>query len=130
MRTLDQIKKELDEIQEFLLKGIPVDDIHVMLQHLSSLTSYLASTAALVAESGKHYNEAKVKAYHKLKTSAESNREYYAPSLAKDYVAAQCSAECYISQYAERINAATTHSNQSLITAISAEKQLLTNLKY
>lgn len=130
MRTLNEILQELTTINEYVLKGVPDSDITLMLQVGSALVTYLASTAAMVAEAGKYYSQAKVRAYNSLALSSVANAKYYSPSLAKDYIASKCSDEGYIYEYACRMNAAVTHSLDMLRTAVSAEKQLLSNLQY
>jgi hypothetical protein len=130
MRTQTEILQELYTINQYVLKGIPDSDIPTMLTAQSVLVTYLASTAALVAESGKLHNQAKVKAYLALKTSSEANRDYYSPMLAKDYISARCGDEHYAYEYAQRMNSAVTHALDACRTAISAEKALLSNLNY
>lgn len=130
MRTAQEIQSELDTINAFVMKGVPDSDISLMLQTGSTLVTYLASTAALVAESGKLFNHAKVKAYHTLAASSTANSKYYSATLAKDYIASRCADEGYTYEFACRMNAAVTHSLDMLRTAVSAEKQLLSNLQY
>lgn len=130
MRTLNEILQELKAINDYILKGIPDNDITVMLQAGSMLVTYLASSAAMVAEAGKYYSQAKVRAYNSLALSSSANAKYYSPSLAKDYIASKCSDEGFIYEFACRMNAAITHSLDMLRTAVSAEKQLLSNLQY
>jgi hypothetical protein len=130
MRKQSEILQELEVINEYIMRGIPDNDIPQMLTTQSILVTYLASTASLVAEAGKLHNQAKVKAYLALKTSSEANREYYSPSLAKDFIAARCGDEHYAYEYAQRMNSAVTHALDACRTAISAEKALLSNLNY
>lgn len=125
MRNQEQILSELTEINGEILSGIPDSDISLMLTKLSTVVTYLASSASLVAESGFLYNQAKKKAYHTLKTSSEANQEYYSPMLAKDYINSCCAAESYLYEFAQRLNSAVTHTLDALRTAISAEKQNL-----
>jgi hypothetical protein len=130
MRTLNEILQELTAINEYILKGVPDNDITLMLQAGSVLVTYLASTAAMVAEAGKYYSQAKTRAYNTLALSSAAHQKYYSPSLAKDYIASRCSDEGYIYEFACRMNAAVTHSLDMIRTAVSAEKQLLSNLQY
>lgn len=128
MRTLNEILQELTEINQFVMRGIPDNNIPLMTQTGSTLVTYLASTAAMVAEAGKYYNQAKTRAYQTLAMSSVANAKYYSASLAKDYIAARCSDEGYIYEFAQRMNAAVTHAADMIRTFISAEKQLLSNL--
>jgi hypothetical protein len=129
MRSLSDIHAELMQINDFVLRGVPDNDIALMMTTGSTLVTYLASTAAMVAEAGKYYSQAKTRAYHTLAISSSANDKYYSPSLAKDYVASRCSDEGYIYEFAQRMNAAVTHSLDMIRTCISAEKQLLSNLQ-
>jgi len=130
MRNSEQILKELNDINAYVLKGIPDNDMQMMLSCGSTLVTYIASTAAMVAESGKLFNQAKTNAYHVLALSSVANQKYYSPSLAKDYINSKCSEAGYVYELACRMNAAVTHSLDMIRTAISAEKQLLANLNY
>ncbi len=129
MRTHNEIQSELNTINDYLLKGIPDGDISLMMQTLSTLVTYLASSAALLAEAGFLYNQAKKKAYLTLKSSSEANREYYSPMLAKDYIASSCADECYLKDLSDRLNSALIHTIDSCRTNISAEKSMMSNLK-
>lgn len=129
MRTKKQIIEELAEIHEFLLKGIPDQDINLMLSVLSTLTTYLASTAGLVAESGVLYNRAKVVAYYALELRFKEVGKKMSPMLAKDFISGQCGDDEYAYEFAQRINSAVTHTIDALRTSVSAEKQLLSNLR-
>jgi hypothetical protein len=91
------------------MKGVPDNDITLMMQAGSTLVTYLASTAAHVAESGRLYNQAKTKAYQTLALSSAANGKYYSPSLAKDFIASRCSDQGYVYELACRMNAACTH---------------------
>lgn len=128
MRTLNEILLELTEINQFVMRGIPDNSIPLMTQTGSTLVTYLASTAAMVAEAGKYYSQAKTRAYQTLAMSSAANAKYYSPSLAKDYISSRCSDEGYIYEFAQRMNAAVTHAADMIRTFISAEKQLLSNL--
>jgi hypothetical protein len=130
MRNQTEILQELYTINQYVLKGIPDSDIPTMLTAQSVLVTYLASTAALVAEAGKIHNQAKVKAYLALKTSSEANREYYSASLAKDYISARCGEEHYAYEYAQRMNSAVTHALDACRTAISTERAMLQHLNF
>lgn len=130
MRSLQEILDELIIINAFVMKGVPDNDITLMMQTGSTLTTYLASTAAMVAEAGRFRNQAKTKAYQTLALSSVANAKYYSANLAKDYIAAKCSDEGYVYELADRMNAAVTHALDMVRTCISAEKQLLSNLNY
>lgn len=130
MRTSEQIVAELDTINSYLLKGIPDNDISVMLTGMSTLVTYLASSAALVSEAGRIYNKTKQRAYNSLAMSSEANRQYYSAMLAKDFISAKCGDEFYAYEFAQRVNSAVTHALDAIRTAISAEKQLVIASSY
>ncbi len=129
MRAPTQILSELTDIHSFILKGLPDTDINVMMQTMSVLVTYLASSSSLYAEAKFHHNQAKRKAYLTLKASSEANKQYYSPALAKDYISACCADEQYISDFADRVNSSCVHGIDGLRSILSAEKQLLSNLK-
>jgi len=129
MRNREQILNQLNEINEYLLKGIPDSDISLMLTTLSTLVTYLASSGALVAESGSIYNKRKVKAYQSLAASQSANQDYWSPSQGKEFVGAQCGDDYYVYEFAQRVNSALVHTIDAIRTAISAEKSLLQNIR-
>jgi hypothetical protein len=98
-------------------------NIQVLMNKLNLLCNCLPFLNNQMAIAKKLLNEKKVTAYHRLKTSGEANQEYYAPSLAKDYVNAQCSAEQYAYDLAERCSRTIVHLINALITCISALKE-------
>lgn len=126
--TLEQIVEELDGYHKTLCEPIDAKSIDEMKQKGLELVGYLSRSAVLVADAGKLYNDAKVKAYHTLKASSEAQKQYYSPMLAKDYVAAKCATECHAYELAERINRAITHSLEILRSVLSAEKTQLAYL--
>jgi hypothetical protein len=99
-----------------------VQSIDVLIDKSNQLCGVLPWINQQMATAKKELNEAKVKAYHKLKTSSEANKEYYAPSLAKDYVNAQCSNENFAFDLAERCSRCIVHILDTLRTNISALK--------
>ena len=101
-----------------------------MLIMISMMSTYLASTAALVAESGHLFKSARKRIHERLALSNVANQKYFSPSMAKDYVTSAAVKESYAYEYATRMNAAVTHTSELLRTAVSAEKQLLANLNY
>lgn len=100
-----------------------IQSIDVLIQKLDAINSCLAWSGEQMAIAKKLLNEAKVNAYHKLQISSASQEKYYAPSLAKDYVSAQCHNENYSYDMAERFCRALVHIAENLRTAISALKQ-------
>ena len=130
MRTKEQMNRELVEMNEFLSKGIPDSDISLMLTTLSTLVTYLASSASLVAESGLYYNQAKYKAFNGLTNAKDANGKAKPASLIKEYIQSKCSNEGFVYEFAQRLNAAITHTIEAVRTAISAEKSLNHSMSY
>lgn len=105
-------------------------NIDILITRLNTLCNALPFVNNQMAIAKKMLNEKKVAVYHKLKTSSEANQEYYSPSLAKDYVNAQCSAEQYAFDIAERCSRTITHLIDALITCISALKEEIKAMRY
>lgn len=124
MRNRDQIVQELMEINRFVMCGIPDADLPAMLQTLSTLVTFLAGSAAMVAESGRLYNQAKLKAYNSLGNVKDENGKPKPPSLIKEYIGAMCAEDGYAYELANRVNASVTHALDACRTSISAEKSL------
>lgn len=99
-----------------------VQSIDVLIDKLNMLCSTLPFINQQMATAKKELNEAKLKAYHKLKTSSEAHKEYYAPSLAKDYINAQVSNEQFAYDLCERCSRSIVHLMDSLRTCVSALK--------
>lgn len=130
MRTNGQIMSELTEINNFLMKGIPDADISQMLHTLSTLVTYLASTAALIGESSALYQYTKMMAYESLRNSVDTNGKQKPASLIKEYVNAKCWDEASTYEFADRVNAAVTHAIEAVRTSVSAEKSLNQAMSY
>jgi hypothetical protein len=68
-------------------------------------------------------NKRKVKAYESLAASSVANQDYFAPSLAKDYIAARCHAEQYDYTVCERASRTCYHTLEALRSVLSALKE-------
>jgi hypothetical protein len=100
-----------------------IQSIDILIQKLDNINSCLAWAGEQMAIAKKLWNDAKLKAYHKLQMSSAAQEKYYAPSLAKEYVNSQCSNEEYNYDMAERFTRALVHIAENLRTAVSALKQ-------
>jgi hypothetical protein len=94
-----------------------------LIDHVGQLCNMLAFVNNQMAVAKKLLNDKKVTAYHSLITSEVANEKYFAPSLAKDYVASQCSEEQYAFDLCERASRTVTHILEILRTVISALKE-------
>lgn len=126
--TLEQIVEELDGYHAALCTPFETKDLDEMKRKGAELIGCLSRSAVLVADANRIYNDAKVRAYHRLKATSEASKSYYSPMLAKDYVAALCANEQRAADLAERINKAITHTIEFLRSAMSAEKTQLAYL--
>lgn len=100
-----------------------IQSVDLLIHKLDMLCNALPFVNSQMALTKKLLNEAKVKAYHRLQTSSAAQQKYYAPSLAKDYISAQCGDEQYHYDMCERCSRTIVHIIDAMRTAISALKQ-------
>ena len=94
--------------------------------YLVRLTSMMAYANEARANANRAYNVAKSQAYISLEREILGQHPKFAPSLAKDYVAALCSKECYAYDLADRCSATITHTIdafRSVLSSLKAEQQ-------
>lgn len=96
--------------------------VNFLIDKLGELSVSLAFINNQQAIAKKYLNEQKVKAYHSLITSQTANEEYFAPSLAKDFISAKLSKEQYDYDICERCSRSLVHTIDAIRTAISALK--------
>lgn len=119
------LQNEFDSTDEFKSQNI-----QSLIDRLNLLCNALPFVNGQMAIAKKNLNEAKVKAYHNLITSSTANEQYFAPSLAKDFVNAKCGNEQYIYDTAERCSRTIVHLLDALRTCISALKEETRALSY
>lgn len=68
-------------------------------------------------------NDKKKKSYESLAASSIANEDYFAPSLAKDYIASKVSEDQYNYDICERCSRTIVHTLDCLRTAVSALKE-------
>lgn len=110
------LEREFEHTDEVQSTDILIDKLDLLCSTLPFVNNQMAITKKLL-------NEAKVKAYHKLQCSSAAQQDYYAPSLAKDYISAQVAKEAYAYDLCERCSRTIIHIMDSLRTMISALKQ-------
>jgi hypothetical protein len=93
-----------------------------LIDQMGMLCKSLAFVGGQMALSKKILNDCKSKAYESLMISSVANGEYFAPSLAKDYIAAKVSEAQYNYDIAERCSRVLVHTIDALRTCISALK--------
>ena len=132
MKTLD-IKRVEEGFQwlqtEFENTG-EIQSVDILIQKLDQINSCIAWAGEMMAIAKRNWNLKKVSAYHSLITSETANESYYAPSLAKDYVASRCHQEQYKYDLCERFTRALVHISDNLRTSVSALKQQMISSSY
>jgi hypothetical protein len=93
-----------------------------LIDHLGLLCKSLAFVGNQMAVAKKELNKAKVTAYNNLIASSIANEQYFAPSIAKDYIAAKCEQHQYNYDVCERCSRVLVHTIEALRTCISALK--------
>lgn len=93
------------------------------IDQLGSLCKSLAFVNEQMAEAKSLLNKKKITAYESLVTSSVANQEYFAPSLAKDYISAKCEKEQYDYDLTERCSRTLTHTIEAIRSILSALKE-------
>lgn len=120
---LERIKNAFEFIEgEFSHTG-ELHSTDSLIAKLDILCNSLPFVNSQMAYAKQELNIAKVKAYNKLQMSSAAQSKYYAPSLAKDYIAAQCHNEQFAFDMCERCSRTIVHIIDALRTSISALKQ-------
>ncbi len=82
----------------------------------------MARSNYLMAVYQKNFREEKKAAYLKLVASSHAQQQYWAPSLAKDYVDSQCSENGFVYDLAERLSRLCSHTIDAIRTVVSSLK--------
>lgn len=93
------------------------------IDQLGMLCKSLAFINEQMAVAKQVLNKKKITAYESLVTSSIANQEYFAPSLAKDYIAAKCEKEQYEYDLTERCSRTLTHTVEAIRSILSALKE-------
>lgn len=97
-------------------------DASALHAYLVELTNIMARCNFLMAEYQQSFRKEKKKAYQKLVASSHAQQMYWAPSLAKDYVDAQCDESGYLLDLATRCSRSCVHTMDAIRTIISSLK--------
>ena len=121
------MKEIIEELTGYFLKVQEFDkdsaqDGQVLHAYLIELTNIMARANYLMAEYQRKFREEKRAAYLKLTASSHAQQQYYAPSLAKDFVDSQCSESGYVYDLAERVSRLCSHVIDAVRTIISSLK--------
>jgi len=95
--------------------------IDALIMRMDAFCASLPFINGQMATANAVYNEKKVKAYKDM-IKQFGQEEYFAPSLAKDYVSAMLSSEAYDKDLCERCSRTLTHLIDAMRTSISAMK--------
>lgn len=93
-----------------------IDQLGMLCRSLAFVNEQMAIAKQLL-------NKKKITAYESLVTSSVANQEYFAPSLAKDYIAAKCEKEQYEYDLTERCSRTLTHTIEAIRSILSALKE-------
>lgn len=124
INTMQSIINELTEY----LKTIEVfdkdagQDAEQLHAYLIQLTNYMARANFLMAEYGRKFRQDKKQAYIELVKQAHDKQQYFAPSLAKDYIDALCHENGFIYDLAERLSRLCSHTIDAIRTVVSSLK--------
>lgn len=133
MRAKLQIPR-IEDCQEWLeLLGEDTNcnqSIAWYIDRIGELCRALAFINGQMAVANEALNERKVKAYYSLITEEVRSERYFAPSLAKDFIAAKCSQEQYAADIAERCSRTISRTIEALRSVLSALKEESKNLVY
>lgn len=121
---MEEIKSELIQylltIQDFDKDS--AQDGEALHAYLIQLTNIMARANFLMAEYQRKFRQEKKVAYEKLTGTVIKEQKYFAPSLAKDYIDAQCSETGYIYDLAERTSRLCSHVIDAVRTIVSSLK--------
>lgn len=93
------------------------------IDQLGILCKTMAFINGQMAEAKRDLNRKKIRAYELLVSSDISKAEYFAPSLAKDYIGARCEKEQYEYDLCERTSRTVVHQIDALRSIISSLKE-------
>lgn len=93
--------------------------LHAYMLHL---TQIMSRSNYLMADYQKKFRQQKKAAYLKLTASSHSQQQYFAPSLAKDYIDSQCSETGYVFDMATRVSATCVHTIDAIRSILSSLK--------
>lgn len=101
-----------------------------LIDQMGTLCKSMAFVNTQMAVAKEALLQRKTKAYNDLICSEVANAAYFAPSLAKDFIAAKCSKEQYEYDVCERTSRTITHTIEALRTCISAAKEEIRTMNY
>lgn len=119
--TSDEIQSYCKSIKAELERQVETSEIESVMDKLNNLSSFSGLSAELVAESKQLVLERQKPAILLAQKSGVS------ASMQKAFVESECAEEMMLYTFAERLNAAITHSLDALRTIVSMRKSELEN---
>lgn len=100
------------------------------MDQLGMLCKSMAFVNEQMAEAKKALNRKKATAYESLAASSVANQQYFAPSMAKDYIAAKCEKEQFEYDLCERCSRTLVHTIEAIRSILSALKEEMKIMNY
>jgi hypothetical protein len=97
--------------------------INWYIDQLGMLCKSLPFVNEQMAEAKSMLNKKKITAYETLVVSSIANEQYFAPSLAKDYISAKCEIEQLNYDLCERCSRSLVHTIEAIRSILSALKE-------
>lgn len=119
---IDRIESCLEWLETAADDYTASQSVNWLIDQMGMLCKALAFAGNQMAVAKKELNGVKTKAYESLVASSVANAEYFAPSLAKDYIASKVLVAQYNYDICERCSRVLVHHIDALRTCISALK--------
>jgi hypothetical protein len=127
--NIERVEGCLQWLEE-MSDDVQVQSIAWYIEQINMLCKSLAYINGQLAVAGEQLNQKKAKAYESLAASSVAQQQYFAPSLAKDYIASKCSTEQYHYNICERASRSIVHILDAYRSSLSALKEESKTLSY
>lgn len=117
---INELTRYIQTIEQFDKDS--AQDVTALHAYLIELTNLMARSNFLMAEYQRKFRMQKTIAYKELTATVIREQKYYAPSLAKDFIDAQCFETGYVYDLAERCSRLCAHTIDAIRTIISSLK--------
>jgi hypothetical protein len=123
MLQIDRVKDCLEWLEKTAESYTGQQSITWYIDQLGILCSTMAFVNGQMAEAKRDLNKKKLVAYELLVKSDLAKADYFAPSLAKDYISARIEKEQYEYDLTERCSRTVVHQIDALRSIISSLKE-------
>lgn len=123
MLQIDRVKACLEWLEMAAEDYTGQQSISWYIDNLGILCKTMAFVNGQMAEAKRDLNRKKLLAYELLVSSEIAQANYFAPSLAKDYISARCEKEQYEYDLCERTSRTVVHQIDALRSIISSLKE-------